>query len=467
MAEKNKNRKNQKNEIQEIGITKDTLTGRGGLAFIVKFIKKIRVLPLIAQAFQGVRKSRKGKEIEKILAQLIYNAIDGSKQTMTRFDELKDDQGYQRIIETSQFDMVSSHIMKRFFSAVTTKMLNSLQEVLLRLYIAKPEVIILGADTMVLDNNDAKTREGVNITYKLVKGYHPLFIYWGSFIVNMVFHEGKDHPNHNNDFFQALRKTIRTIRKEYDKEKPILVLSDTGFYDEKYFQEMDEQKVFFICGGRLMDCVKMVIMKEPPSKWAGFEKNNTAYDYLDFTDKRESWNKVYRAIYYKQADINGELHLEFDRPETLVYTNLQVGMLLEKYKVMEKYLDGKEIVSLYQARAKDELVNRSMKEFSEEALPFKRFESNGAYYYLEVIASNLLRAFQEDVLSPVIPMTAYPNTVRRLFIDIAGKIVLTARKIILKFEWGVYERLKLPEIWNICTLCVPIIALKIRKIIKQ
>jgi hypothetical protein len=309
---------------------------------------------------------------------------------------------------------------------------------------------------MVLDNNDAKMREGVNTTYKLVKGYHPLFIYWGRFVVNMVFHEGKDHPNHNNDFSQALRKTIRTIRKEYDKEKPILVLSDTGFYDQKYFQEMDEQEVFFICGGRLMDCVKMAIIKEVPSKWTGFEKNNTTYDYLDFTDKRENWNKAYRAVYYKQADVNGELHLEFDRPETLVYTNLQDGMLLKKYKVMIKYLDGKEIVSLYQSRAKDELVNRSLKEFSEETLPFKRFESNASYYYLEVIAGNLLKAFQEDVLSPVIPMTAYPNTVRRLFIDIAGKIVRTSRKIILKFERSVYARLKLPEIWNRCALCVPI-----------
>jgi hypothetical protein len=430
------------------------------LTFIVKYIKKIKALPLIAGAFDGVRKSRKGKDIEKIIAQMIYNAIDGSKQTMTRFDELKEDKTYQRAIETSGDGRISSHSMKRFFRAVTTNMLFRLQGIMLKMFIwrlkiTKPWIIILGADTMVLDNNDAKKREGVSPTYKAVKGYHPLFIYWNRFAVNMVFHEGKDHPNHNNDFFEGLRETITIIRKEYNKDVPILVLSDAGFCDQKYFREMDEQKGFFICGGRLMDCVKLAILKESPSKWFGFEKSDTTYDYLDFIDKRESWDKSYRAVYYKQAEINGEFHLEFDRPETLVYTNLQDGELLSKYG-LTKYLDGKEIVSLYQSRARDELVNRSLKEFAKETLPFKSFLSNAVYYYMTVIASNLLTAFQEDVLSDVISKTSYPDTVRRLFIDIAGKIVFTARKIILKFERGVYERLKLPELWRRCALCIPL-----------
>jgi hypothetical protein len=460
MAQKDNFRKNQGQEIQGIGITGDSLTGRGGLAFIARYLKKIGILSILSGAFNGVRKSAKGKETGKIIEQFLYNAIDGTKQTMTRFDELRKDGSYLKTIETTKQDAVSSHIMKRFFRAVQVIMLSNLQKVMLRmfiwrLWITRPEIIILGADTMVLDNNDAIKREGVSPTYKMVKGYHPLFIYWGRFAVNMVFHEGKDHPNHGNDFFNALRDTVKIIRKGYRKDIPIIVVSDAGFYDQKYFQEMDEQEVFFICGGRLMDCVKMAILKESPLSWTKFERNGITYDYLEFEDKRGSWNGSYRAVYYKQADINGELHLEFDRPETLVYTNLENNGLLRKFG-LEKYLDGKEIVGLYQCRAKDELVNRSLKEFADETLPFKRFVSNAAYYYLAVIANNLLTAFQEDVLTPVIPMAAYPETVRRLFIDIAGKVVCSARKIILKFEQGLYQRLKLPELWIRCCECTPI-----------
>ena len=82
--------------------------------------------------------------------------------------------------------------------------------------------------------------------------------------------------------------------------------------------------------------------------------------------------------------------------------------------------------------------------------------SNAAYYYLEVIANNLLTAFQADVLFSVVPKTAYPGTVRRLFIDTAGKVVHKSRKIILKFERRIYERLKLPELWQKCAECVPL-----------
>ena len=227
MAEKNKNRKNRENEIQNIGITDESLTGRAGLTFIARYLGNIGILPVIAEAFEGVRKSRKGKDVEKIVSQMICYAIDGTKQTMTRFDELSDDPGYLQAIETARNDAVSSHAMKRFFSSEEAWMLPKLQKVMLKLFIwklkqDKPEKIVLGADTMVLDNNDVERREGVSWTYKKVKGCHPLFIYWERYAVNMVFHKGKDQTNRQNDFFQALQDTIAAIRSEYRKDVPII-----------------------------------------------------------------------------------------------------------------------------------------------------------------------------------------------------------------------------------------------------
>lgn len=40
-----------------------------------------------------------------------------------------------------------------------------------RLRIGKPKVIKLGIDTMVMDNDEAEKREGVEPTYKKVKGF--------------------------------------------------------------------------------------------------------------------------------------------------------------------------------------------------------------------------------------------------------------------------------------------------------
>jgi hypothetical protein len=43
-----------------------------------------------------------------------------------------------------------------------------------RLNIEGPEIIKIGLDTMVLDNDDSKMKEGVEPTYKKVKGFQPL-----------------------------------------------------------------------------------------------------------------------------------------------------------------------------------------------------------------------------------------------------------------------------------------------------
>jgi hypothetical protein len=460
MAEKNKNRKNQGNVIRKIGITDDSLTSRGGLTFVLKYFQNINIIPLITNVFQGIRKSRKGKDLEKIVTQLMMYFIDGCIYTMTRFDELAKDIGYRMAIESCESDMCSSHVIKRFFNATNKLMFSQLQKILLdlfiwRLSIEKPQIIILGLDTMVLNNDDAKKRKGVTYTYKKVFGYHPLHIYWNGYIVNLAFHEGSEAPNHKNDLFILLEETVNRIRQRFNKDIPILTVSDSGFFDQKYFQKMEEFGVFFICGGRIIDAIKLDLMKHLPEEWRKFEKKGDVIEYLDFHDQRNCWKKGYRAIYTKHACKDGEFRLAFDRPENIIYTNLE-GTELLREKGLDKYASSEEIVRLYHLRAKDELVNRGIKEFVDETLPFKSFESNGVYYFLSIISFNLFTAFQRDVLKPIIPSVSYPDTVRRLFIDIAGKIVRKGRETILKFRQEVVDRLNLFDLWKKCGTVIPI-----------
>jgi hypothetical protein len=337
-------------------------------------------------------------------------------------------------------------------------MFKKLQNLLLELFIWRlkienPKIIILGIDTMVLDNDDAKKREGVSFTYKKVNGYHPLHIYWKGYIVNMAFHMGSDAPNHDNDLFNSIEETVKIIRRKYNRKVKIIVVSDSGFFGQEYFNFMDKLKVYFICGGMIIDQIKLNLMLRLPEEWKHFDVNpdkTVTVEYLDFRDKRHKWEKDRRAIYTKQMDENGQFYLEFDRPENIIYTNLEKNNPSNSI-ILQEYLKAEGIIRLYRMRAKDELVNRNIKEFTDETLPFKSFVSNGVYYYLSVISYNLLTAFQADVLHPLICTASYPNTIRRLFIDIAGKIVKSGRKIILKFEAGIFNRLRLYDLWLRCT----------------
>ena len=111
--------------------------------------------------------------------QLLCFFLDGTDLHLTYFDHLVSDTGYASTIETDPGDMVSSHQMKRFlkgFSFCRNFLFRRLlQDLFLwRLKARKPRVVLLDLDTMVMDNDDAQHREGVDPTYKKRKGFQPL-----------------------------------------------------------------------------------------------------------------------------------------------------------------------------------------------------------------------------------------------------------------------------------------------------
>ena len=146
--------------------------------------------------------------------------------------------------------------------------------------------------------------------------------------------------------------------------------------------------------------------------------------------------------------------------ERIIYTNLGVDEELDELFIKagkEEYFKGEKIIESYHNRGNDELVNRALKEFGTEELPFKRFLPNAAFYYSIVLSFFLYESFKRDVAKGIIDGKSYPATFRRILIDFAGKIIHTGRKIIhtgrriiLKVSQYVYERLNIPLLWERC-----------------
>lgn len=172
-----------KTRIDAVETTSDTLTGRAGLALVSRYLEATGVTALLARQFAFLRKSRKGLPLESVFHQILGFFVDGTDLHLTRFDRLRDDPGYAGTIETAAHRMLSSPAMKRFFRAISIvrvwlfrRILRSM--FLWRLLIEKPTMILLGFDTMVMDNDDAHQREGVTPTHKKVKGFQPLQVFW-------------------------------------------------------------------------------------------------------------------------------------------------------------------------------------------------------------------------------------------------------------------------------------------------
>lgn len=106
------------NIIDGVEVTNDTLTNRGGLSLLVRYLRNCGLLPHLESKFGNIRKSRKGQVVTEIFKQLFCFFIDGTSRHLVYFDTLKTDEGYAAAIEAEPKQMLSSHAVKRFFKAI-------------------------------------------------------------------------------------------------------------------------------------------------------------------------------------------------------------------------------------------------------------------------------------------------------------------------------------------------------------
>jgi hypothetical protein len=451
------NSKNRKSKaiIDDVEITEDVLTSRAGLTLFVRYLRHIALLPYMEKVFTKIRKSRKGQEISEIFKQLFCFFIDGTSRHLVYFDRLKEDEGYRSSIESEPDKMLSSHAVKRFFMAMLVSWNFMFRKVLHKLFlwrlsIEKPALILLGLDTMVMNNDEALKRHGVKPTYKKVKGFQPLQLTWGRFVIDAIFRSGDKHSNHSNDAEKMLRNIVGLIRKHYGEEVPIVVRMDSGFFDQKLLAVLESLQIGYICGGKLYDDIGAFVANSDKSLWGRYENKRQVWDYVEFGDRRGNWKIFRRALYCRPVYEDEQMLFRFARPDTVLYTNLGRGGVIDQQLCRsgeENLMTPRGIIEAYHGRGCDELVHRALKDFRDEELPFKRFHQNAAFYYTMLIGFFLYESFKEDVCSPLVAVSSYTTTLRRKILDVAGKIVSHSGKITLKVTMSAWQSLDFYQLW--------------------
>lgn len=439
------------------------MTGRGGLALFSRYLTSIKISSHLDRLFGSMRRSGKGLPVTALFKQIFCFLLDGTSRHLVYFDELKHDAGYAGAIETKPAALASSHQVKRFFAAFSWQRIwlfrRLLQQLFLwRLHREQPDVVILGVDTMVMDNSEADVRHGVEPTYKRgVKGFQPLHVSWGRYLIDAVFRGGSKHSNHGDTVTKTLGRLVHLIRTRYRSSVPIIVRMDAGFFDQKLMKDLEELTVGYIIGGKLYGDIARQASSAPEDAWYTYRSNRkanqfaTEWQYLEMADCRGTWKRYRRAIFCRTSAEENQRVFDFARKESILYTNLapetKFGTQLRQAG-HGHYVEAQSIISLYHDRGCDELVHRALKEFRAEALPFKRFAANAAFYYVMLLAFFLYEAFKEDVCSDVLDTSSYVTRMRRRVIDIAAKIVRTGGKTILKVTASTYRAIDLKTMWD-------------------
>ena len=456
MNKKKKECKGKLVKITGIDITDDTLTSRGGLSLFVRYLDAIWIMSIISRLFGSIRKNSKGNGIEEIFKQLLCNFVDGTSRHLVHYDRIKEDTGYAGVIESTPATLMSSHAVKRFFTSFSLVRIWLFSILLQKLFIWRlnlniPNVIELFIDTMVMDNNEARLRHGVQPTYKGKNGFQPLQMIWERYIIDAVFRGGKKHSNHGDTVEKMVRHVVQNIRTKYRSDVPIIFKLDSGFFDQKLFEVFEELDVGYVVSGKLYDDIKEYARKVKYETWQQYQNKEQIWDYVEFVDKRGSWTKARRAICCSPRQEGAQLLLEFARPDTILYTNLGMGQKIDELLArvgQKKLLNAEKIIECAHSRGSDELIHRAFKDFGHEELPFKKFAPNAAYYYTMVLAFFLFESFKDDVCAEIIPLVAYATTVRRKLIDCAAKIVKTSGNIILKVTSATWKNLKFDVLWE-------------------
>ena len=241
---------------------------------------------------------------------------------------------------------------------------------------------------------------------------------WGRYFVDAVFRGGKKHSNHGVTVDYILRYIVAKIRKEYRADVPIIVRMDAGFYDQKLFKTCEWLNIGYLCGGKLYDNVKS--MSENSTEWAHFNSLNKKeiWEFTDFLCKQETWDLARRTIYSRMIQHDNQLVLPVLITDSVMITNIGMGGKIDellRQAGAENLLLANNLLRNYHQRGNDELANRAIKNFGDEHLLFKDFNSNAAWYFLMLLGNNLFETFKTDVSTSVIPATVYADTFRRQF----------------------------------------------------
>jgi len=451
-------------KIDKVDVTEDTLTGRGGMILFVRYLSKVNIYGLLSEFFGSLRRSQKGQPIWNIFKQVFCFFYDGTSRHLVYFDQLKRDEGYAGVIENTSEEMIGSHQVKRFFKAFSWVCGGAFRKILKRLFIwrlkmERPDKIELSVDLMVMDNDEAAKREGVEPTYKGVKGFGSLQIVWNRKVVDAIFRGGSKHSNARHMALKMVMELVGLIRREYREDVPIVTRMDSGFFDEENLRALNELDVGVILTGKIYDHVKKYVGALPKEGWKTYDNGHQEWEYVEFGYRYESWKRYYRAIYTRPLYEGEQGLLDFARPDNIIITNLGMNAAVVKgcsLEMRKELTQAESIIRSHHQRGADELPHRGLKDFGFEELPFKRFSPNMAFFYCMLISFFLFETFKEDVLGEVLAVESYASTVRRKALDFAAKIVNTGREIILKVTRAVWDHLRFEKLWERCQNPIPI-----------
>ncbi len=403
----------------KLGITKEKLTARGGLALMAEFNHGLGLREL-TDRYLPEPGSNRGYN-PSVYVETLVMMLQGGGRSFEDIRELKYEENLMKLIDINNIpdpDSVGDwcrRMGRGESGGQGIKGLGIVRDKLNHRMMKrdKTEVYTLDADATEIVGEKADAY----YTYKGNKGYMPMagFIYELKLCVYDEFREGNVAPSYGQkDFY-------RQCKARMPKGKRIgYYRADSASYQAGLINELEKDKVKWGITADLDQSVKALIAEIPESQWKELE-DGCGYEIAETVHTMNRTEKAFRLV------IKREMRRQENLFEGGRYFHHAVATNWE-----EDEKDAAEVLTWHNRRGEAENFNKELKiGFGMERMPCGQTEANAVFFRIGVIAYNLFIGFKR-LSCPELWIKHTIATFRWKMIQVAGRIVRHAGSVTLK-----------------------------------
>jgi hypothetical protein len=389
----------------------EQLTSHAGTVLLHDFAQRLGVEGVLDEELT-VKARARGYSEGQAIGGLVYNLILGGEH-LSDLEVLRGDRGTQELLETGA--ILAPTTAGEFLRKFDLGAVHDLQRVQLRLQQqVRPHqtatTCTIDLDSSIYEQTSTR-KEGSTTAYNGEVGYHPLFAFWAEEGELLFSHlrRGSAHTARNIQWF--LRETLKRVPATTVKQ----LRADSGFYSKAVVEWCEAHGFTFTITADQTAPLLAAIAAVPERSWQQLPEYELA-EVAELRYQPLGWAHPYRYIVKREVaeTKTGELYWRYHA----TVTNAEG-------------LSAREVVVWHLQHANMENAIKEHKSgFGLEKLPTQKFHANWAYLLIGQLAFNLVAWFKRLVLPPSY-QRATIKTIRHRLLNLAGKIVHTARRCFL------------------------------------
>jgi hypothetical protein len=389
----------------------ERLTSHAGVVLLQDFVQRLGVAQVLDEELR-VKTRERGYPESEAVGSLIYNPILGGT-CLSDLEVVRGDQGTQELLGAEQG--LAPTTAGEFLRKFDIGDVHDLERVNLRLQQrVRPQqqatTCTIDLDSSIYEQAST-SKAGSTKADNGESGYHPLWAFWAEEGEVLFSHLRRGSAHTVRNAVWCLRQT----RKRLPAGAPLKLRADRGFYSKAVVEWCAAEGVTFTSTADQTTPLLEAITAVPERCWHPLPEYDVA-DVAELHYQPVGWTTVYRYVVKREV------------------AEKKTGDLYWRYHIRvtnEELQPAAAVMGWHRQHADMENALKEHKSgFGLEKLPTQKFHANWASLLMGQIAFNLVAWFNRLVLPPSSQRITL-KTIRHHLLNLAGKIVHTARRCCL------------------------------------